>query len=185
MKTYITLLYALLMLALPASLSANETATSPFQLAFNNEPVHPGCVMELMSDLCDTLPVTAAIDLEGCQKSNRFSSETVTNNSGKWTWHHDTGSFSYRVLGVTPGGTHVLHTADYGGGSGIFMNLLFVRIEQDTYIENGKFRTRTLLKSLGDYPLGDRADPTIKLDENTLTITPAECRSETVKLVLP
>jgi hypothetical protein len=147
----------------------------PASFSYHDRPIHPGWVDELAGDLADPLAVVAAVDLEACERSNRFAGAEPTVENGLHQWRCSSESIlepfvDYRWIGCTPGGTHVLRTGVCGGGSGYFMNVLFVRIEQDQTYEDGAFRSRTLMKRVGSYTLGDRFDGRVELKGNRLFI---------------
>jgi len=67
-------------------------------------------------------------------------------------------SFYYRWLGKMADGTHVVETGESGGGSGFFMDLMFIRFsEGEIMVENEK-RPQLLMSIVGIYLLGDRYD---------------------------
>jgi hypothetical protein len=76
------------------------------------------------------------------------------------------GWFSYKRLGTLRNGVHVLETADNGGGSSVFMSLLFVKfaIDED-YSQNAPdtfTRRQTIVtKRVGEFAPGDRYEATV------------------------
>jgi hypothetical protein len=71
---------------------------------------------------------------------------------------------AYRHLGVSPGGTHVLHTLSSGGGTGIFEDLLLVRFHKDRVRHDSEQRDRLLMTRVGNFILGDRDDGDIRFE---------------------
>ena len=82
----------------------------------------------------------------------------------------DRGYFEYSYLGVLSSGVHVLRVAESGGGSGIFQSLVFARISETPVLEDGRSRTRHRLTLVGSEVLGDRAQVTVDLVGDTVTI---------------
>jgi hypothetical protein len=146
-------------------------------LPWRGTPVHPGCLRLLTTDLPDATPVVAAVDLEGCTRSNRFSdAPEVDGRVLRWRQPEggDRGYFQYEFLGSLANGVLVARTAESGGGSGIFQELLFMRITPSTVLDNGEPRTREMLTLVGSESLGDRDRTTIALSGDTVTITRRE-----------
>ena len=150
------------------------------------EFIHPEIVEELEGWLSDGLPVYAAVDLEGAMKSNRFFRPQETRpapDSSGWirikeepkTKGSASPYYMYKFIGVTPSGIHLIQTASYGGGSGVFCHVLFMRFQTDevltsTTLETTKTRRRILLRCIGHLLLGDRYDGTVTYANNILTI---------------
>jgi hypothetical protein len=106
------------------------------------------------------------VDLEGCRESNRFSTRYVDEGRAlRWSDPDDGGRgyFEYEYLGHLEGGVHVFRTAESGGGSGIFMHVLYLRLSVDEVHESGQPRVRHSLILAGSDVLGDRAQATIEL----------------------
>jgi hypothetical protein len=140
-------------------------------------------IKELLTDLADTLPTTAAIDLDGWERTNR-AWKAPTRHGDYWRALTDGGWFQYRVVGVTPGGTVVFHTVDWPGGTGLFEDLVFARIERDVVVEQGCPRERRILRRVGEFCLGDRDDGTFELRGNAVYISPSRYRGEPTVLKL-
>ena len=135
--------------------------------------VHPGCIRELTTALSDRLPVVAAVDLEGCRRSGRYSSPAeVAGSFLRWRDPEQLGRgyFEYRYLGVLTSGVHVVRVRESGGGSGVFQDLLFLRTGEGEVLESGRRRVRHHLTLVGSESLGDRDQATIELSGAQVTI---------------
>lgn len=155
---------------------------------YADSPIHPAAVMELSGVLADPLPKTAAIDLEGFTRSNAVSGSVVSEKD-RTVWLHDeercgTGCFGYRTLGCSPTGTWVLWTVSNGGGTGYFENLLLVRLERDVVTTNTGRRNRIVLRSVGEYGLGDRDDGGVRFEGNQVFIGKSRYRDADVVLTI-
>ena len=85
--------------------------------------------------------------------------------------------FGYRYVGRTDDGADVLETSNCGGGSGVFVNLMLVRIERDKGMScnwtQGVIRAdreRLVIKKLGEIGLGDRWSGELKVQGNKVFI---------------
>ncbi len=82
------------------------------------------------ADLSDNKPVIAAVDLEGACESQRFADPPKSRNG--FLFYEETkefgGGFGYKYLGRSSDGKHVLLTMEYGGGSGIFEDIIIVKL---------------------------------------------------------
>lgn len=67
-------------------------------------------------------------------------------------------TFSYRFIGKMENGIHVLLTSEQGGGTGRFMNFLYLVFEKDNAFDpdTTHLAERIIVKRVGDYYLGDR-----------------------------
>ncbi len=148
-------------------------------LLWQGSAVHPGCIRELRVDLADPKPVVAAIDLEGCRSSNRYSSFYETEGR-VLRWRDPDGDgrgyFQYEYLGVLSNGVHVVRIGESGGGSGVFQKLLFLRTSEATVSEDGRQRVRHALTLVGSETLGDRAQVAVELSGDAVTIRRREFR---------
>jgi len=162
-----------------ALLSPVHASAAPAGLVWNGQPVHPGCIRELMIDLADPLPVAAAVDLEGCRRSNRYSLPWEVDGSVlRWFGPGDDrpGYFQYEHVGVLASGVHVIRAGEGGGGSGFFQSLVFARISESRVLEDGQTRKRHVLTRVGSETLGDRAQATVDLKGDLVTIRRREFR---------
>ena len=156
-----------------------QTAAAPPGLLWRGTAVHPGCIRQLTTDVADSRPVVAAVDLEGCSRSNRFAD--VPEADGRiLRWRQpdagDRGFFQYEYVGALASGVLVVRTAESGGGSGIFQELLLLRTSASPVVEDGTSRTREMLTLVGSESLGDRDRVTIELAGDTVTIRRQEFR---------
>ena len=154
-------------------------AAPPPGLQWRGAALHPGCIRALTTDLADAHPIVAAVDLEGCSRSNRFADAAeVDGRVLRWRPPDagDRGYFQYEYLGALANGVLVARTAESGGGSGIFQELLFLRITAAPVVEDGDARTREMLTMVGSESLGDRDRVTIALAGDTVTIRRREFR---------
>lgn len=149
--------------------------------------VPPEAVALLMTNLSETIPSIAAVDLEGFIK-NHGGACTVSEG----TVHSDLPDFygswggyvEYRDLGTSPSGTHVLEVSQCGGGSGVFQDLVFVRIEIESTCEQGYPRQRHVLRYLGSFVLGDRDDGIVHFDGHYVVIGPSRYRTDKTTLTI-
>jgi hypothetical protein len=141
--------------------------------------VHPGCVRELRTELADSAPIVAAVDLEGCSHSNKYpDAAEIDGSTLRWREPESEGKgyFQYEYLGALSNGVHVLRTAESGGGSGVFQDLLFVRIVRSAVMADGSPRVRHALTLVGSETLGDRARVTVTLSGAEVSIRRQEFR---------
>lgn len=163
--------------------------------SFTRAPfVNPRILHEMGAWLSDTGDLVVAINLEDANDSNRFNTwgdqVEVRDFAGKcpFVWWraapdadgYSRDSFGYRYVGRTDFGVHLLETAASGGGSGTFVDLLFVAVERgygikhDAEREDGGVvradRERIVLRKLGTIGLGDRWDGELRVLGNDLFI---------------
>ena len=163
--------------------------------SFTRAPfVNPRILHEMGGWLSDTGDLVVAINLTDANDSNRFSTwgdeVEARESAGRcpFVWWrqapeadaHSRESFGYRYVGMTDSGVQVLKTASSGGGSGTFMDLLFLAIERghgiahDAEPEDGGViradRERVVLRKLGTIGLGDRWDGELRVRGNDLFI---------------
>ncbi len=86
-------------------------------LLWQGSAVHPGCVHELKTELADSKPVVAAVDLEGCGRSNKYYAAYETEGRILRWRDPDGGYFQYEYLGTLSNAVHVVRTGESGGGA--------------------------------------------------------------------
>jgi hypothetical protein len=157
----------------PAALPSGVTVEDGL-LRFRGKVVHPGCVRELSTCIADPLPIVAAVDVEGCGRSNRYHVPfTVEEGVVRLQDEELLGRnayFEYRHLGELTNGTHVLRTWDCGGGSGSFGDLLLVRFEAWRVYGRNRDRSRIVMRCAGGIGLGDRYDGEISVEGDRIRI---------------
>jgi hypothetical protein len=125
---------------------------------YQGKPIHPKLVQQLLGSLAEPRPVIAAVDLTAAAMSSDFAQADIKENGDNVSYGIKTGdiveSFEYRRLGISGNGTTVLITADSGGGSGTFEDLVFLKFERCTII--GSEYPQISMRIVGRYPLGDR-----------------------------
>lgn len=102
----------------------------------DGKPIHPKLVRQFMGWLSDVAPpVVITVDVNSAVAArNEYDLDDVQVRNGLVSYVISDGGpvqqewFGYRWLGTLHDGTHVLQTVDCGGGSAVWMGLLFVRL---------------------------------------------------------
>ncbi len=138
----------------------------------NSEFVNPRIIEDLIGWLSDSGAQIVAINVSESNKSNRYIGDIEINDTGNdypvVTSTYDHGRFSYKYLGTSFTGMHLLQTWSNGGGSGVFCNIVLVTLSMDSAFEQnlngGEKINRFVIKLIGVIPLGDRyqGDPSYK-----------------------
>ena len=107
---------------------------------FGGNPVHPKIIEDMITWISDSGDQTVAINLEDSQGSNKYNfyeglSASIENKNLWVKIEHDDGFFSYDFHGVSDNGIMALETAEYGGGSGVFQQLMLFRIQEVAVLE--------------------------------------------------
>jgi uncharacterized protein len=169
-------------------------ASKDLAYSFTQPPfVSPRIVDELSTSIADEGDLIIAINLTDAQGSNRYSAEIeVVKQSGQTPYVRyrekgenpgDAGTeFGYEYVGRTASGIDVLRTRESSGGTGVFENLMLVRLEHEaggaSLDSTGKGKTevmtfkkrRTLLRKVGEIGLGDRWEGKLKITGNEISI---------------
>lgn len=152
----------------------------------NGKPIHPKLIQEFEPWLSDGSPVTISVDVLAAYGTNEYFEGDIKLEEDRVTYGaEDHATFTYKWLGRLQNGLHVLIASDWGGGSGIFMNLLFVKFEiskgVDGYLDSDealKPYDRILMTVVCNYALEDRYDGEIKLQaqENKVIVQKGNSR---------
>ena len=107
---------------------------------FGGNPVHPKIIEDMITWISDSGDQTVAINLEDSQGSNKYNfyeglSASIVNKNLWVKIEHEDGFFSYDFHGVSDNGIMVLGTAENGGGSGVFQQLMLFRIKEVAVLE--------------------------------------------------
>jgi len=175
----------------PGGIQSRATVpNADFKYSFDKPPyINPRIIQDMSCWISDKGDQVTAINLLDSQDSNRYycdakvreisgqnpyiftSTQNIENNETNST------EFGYQFLGETSSGIFMLLTSDWEGGSGVFKNLMLVRLENDKAVDcdwrSGEIRwsgNRLHIKKLGEVPLGDRWNGLVSLTGNTIII---------------
>ena len=139
----------------------------------DGQRINPKIIQDLESWLSDSGTQVFSVSLLESQKSNRyFCGENCDAKNGK-------EDYNYALIGKMDNEIFVLKTTYWGGGAGVFENLLLVRIHEgrslgdiqpqknDALLTNHRM---ILIEKLGSYPLGDRKYSEISIKGKTIEI---------------
>lgn len=185
------------------SVSSHVKTINP-EYSFTRAPfVHPRLVHELETWLSDTGDQVVAINLVDANRSNRYFGAVSSAGAGcpLVTWVEEDGGdgrrFSYQYVGMTAHGVHVLATRSGGSGTLVATSVVFLSVAFDqgfggvptattfrydsagNETEVGVIRAdrqRILLRRLGELPLGDRWDGSLRVVGNDLQVGEDEGR---------
>lgn len=143
----------------------------------DSEFINPRILDDLCGWLSDTGDQIVSINVTDSNKSNRYFGEIEVKKSDSGfpivTCTHDEGWVSYKYIGRSFSGLHIVQAWSKGGGSGVFCNVLLVTLSLDSALEYDdakyKKKTRYVIKLIGSFPLGDRYDGEIGYKFGILT----------------
>lgn len=144
----------------------------------NSEFINPRILDDLIGWLSDVGDQIVSINIADSNKSNRYFGDiTVEKNEADFpvvTCTYEEGWVSYKYIGRSFSGLHIVQIWSNGGGSGTFCNVLLVTLSLDSALEyNGREnekRTRYVIKLIGSLPLGDRYEGKISYKFGFLSI---------------
>lgn len=172
MKKISFLILSFFILLAPAMAEAglNEPKAS---FSYDGKPIHPLLIAEFFNWMSDYRPpIVTSVDVKSAFDTNQYSKDDVKVDNGWVRADRDEGGyFQYKWLGQLENGMHVLQTADSGGGSGIFMDLLVLKESTaESSWSEGKY-TQNLLSVVRSVGLGDRFDGDIRLLDNMVFVS--------------
>ena len=145
----------------------------------NEEYVHPRILKELLGWTSDSGATVVGVDLETANRSNRFHGGFAVGNDPETTkvrWEDGASAFGYTHVATTPSGVEIVECHDCLGGSGVFGTIALFSLERDRALrgaaEPPSVRDRSVLKILGQFPLGDRYRGNISYGNGLLTVGP-------------
>jgi hypothetical protein len=158
---------------------AFEEVNSTFTL--NGKPIDPFILEEFnlwQSDRGN--PKTVSLDLLACFASNEYSFESEVSDGGfvkkergkDLEMGYYLGFFGYRWYGRLSNGMHVVRTYDCGGGSGVFQDVMLLRIERAKGLGPGlKEYDRLLMTIMYSYGLYDSDSRELLVYDDYLMLT--------------
>jgi len=155
------------------------------RFTFRGQPIHPGLIQELLPWLSDEYPTTLSVDVRAAYDSNEYQSREVTVRKGRVELSSG-GRFWYERLGVLRDGTQVLRTTRDTGGTGRFMDLLFVRFETGAARNtDGSSRPQLVMELIYSFGLGDRDNSDVRVLSDRVVVSPGKYRAAPVTLETP
>ena len=145
---------------------------------FQGNPINPYIMDELngggfaMSDGSTTM----VIDLKAANASKQFKDTAAQKGTSFTTSTISYGmpyqtSFGYQYLGKTDNGVHVVRTSYWGGGTGVFSNIYFIRFKiRKGFDFDGIGNDQILMCIEGYCPERDRSTGNVKIKNNTISI---------------
>ena len=148
---------------------------------YGREYVHPLVVKELLGWLSDPRATIVGVDLEAANSSNRFFGDfsvTAGAEGAVVRWKGDCQSFGYRHVATTPSGVEIVECHDWGGGSSVFGTVALFSLEQDRALGSDgqalQAHRRSVLKTRGEFALGDKYAGNVRYRNGVLEIGPDE-----------
>jgi len=158
------------------------------KFTYKGKPVHPGLIQEFSGWLSDSwMPTTISVDIAAKHRNEYFEDDVkVKENGSVWlSKEGERGFFYYKWLGKLSNGLHVLEAGDSGGGSGIFMDIYFVRFETSEGMSpEGDPYDRLLMTVVRSHSLGDRDDGKIEVIPNKNEVILGVSKMREQKIVL-
>jgi len=150
----------------------------------SSEFINPKILDDLSGWLSDTGDQVVSINIAESNDSNRYFGDISVNKTDSGypvvTCTSDEGSVSYKYVGRSFSGLHIVQVWSNNGGTGIFCNVLLVTLSLDSALAYSdkeiRNRTRYVIKLIGSLPLGDRYEGEISYRLGFLSIPACEGR---------
>lgn len=147
----------------------------------NPEFINPLILDDLSGWLSDTGDQVVSINISDSNQSNRYHGEITVKEEVGYpivTCSSEDGWVSYKYIGRSFSGVHLVQTWSNGGGSGVFTNILMVTLSSDSSLESDGLsyskKSRYVIKLVGSLPLGDRYQGKVKYSFGILSISQCE-----------
>lgn len=167
---------------------AEDLSNLDREFQFKGKPIHPLLIRKFEPWVSDTRPpIITELNLTAAWDSNEYAADFKTDADGTVSITiPQGGSFSYRPIGISPEGLHILRTFSSGGGSGVFQGILFLRIQSRiAFLSDGvKTGEQFFLQVMRRFPLGDRDDAEVIVKNDRVIIGKSRYRTEPVELRL-
>jgi hypothetical protein len=167
---------------------AGDLSSPARQFYFNGKPIHPLLIKKFEPWVSDARPpIVTELNLTAAWDSNEYAANFKTDSDGTVSIAiPEGGSFSYRPLGTSSKGVHILRTFSSGGGSGVFQAVLLLRTQTRLapLADGVKTSEQVFLQVLRRFPLGDRDDAEVTVKEDRVLIGKSRFRTESVELKL-
>jgi len=154
-----------------------DEANSKF--TYSGKPIHPFVVKEFSNWLSDNRPpMITTVDVAAASDTNKYMDSEIEKRDN-WLFAKTEEmdgdvrlyeSFGYHWIGRLANGVHVLETGSSGGGSGFFMDLMFVKFSEGEIFWENRKEKQLLMTIVGTYSLGDRYEGDIKINGNKVLI---------------
>ena len=150
--------------------------------SFNNpEFINPQILDDLSGWLSDTGDQIVSVNISKSNHSNRYHGDITVEETDSYpvvTSSADEGWVSYKYIGRSFSGVHIVQTWSNGGGSGVFTYILLVTLSSDSSLKssgiNYSKKSRYVIKKVGSLSLGDRYQGLVKYRFGILSIPPCE-----------
>ncbi len=149
------------------------------KFTYSGKPIHPFIVKEFSNWLSDNRPpMITTVDVAAASDTNKYMDSEIEKRDN-WLFAKTEEmdgdvrlyeSFGYHWIGRLANGVHVLETGSSGGGSGFFMDLMFVKFSEGEIFWENKKENQLLMTIVGTYSLGDRYEGEIRIDGNKVLI---------------
>jgi len=178
MKKLLLFLLVITLLSVPAMASPQlDEANAKF--TYSGKPIHPFVVKEFSNWMSDNRPpMITTVDVAAAFDTNKYQDSEIEKRD-KWLFAKSEEidgdirlyeSFGYHWIGRLANGVHILETGSSGGGSGFFMDLMFVKFSEGEIFWENKKEKQVLMTIVGTYSLGDRYEGEIKINGNKVFI---------------
>lgn len=176
-------LFAALCIFISPCLAGQQLDEANLKFTYSGKPIHPFVVKEFSNWLSDNRPpMITAVDVAAASDTNKYMDSEIEKRDN-WLFAKTEEmdgdvrlyeSFGYHWIGRLANGVHVLETGSSGGGSGFFMDLMFVKFSEGEIFWENKKEKQLLMTIVGTYSLGDRYEGDIKINGNKVLIPASE-----------
>lgn len=171
MKKFLSVVMFFIVFATPL-LASNSLDEANAKFSYNGKPIHPFLVQKFSNWMSDNRPpVVTTVDVVAAFDTNEYQQSTIEKRDAWLFSTHDEvvggvreyESFGYHWLGRLANGIHVIESGVSGGGSGFFVDLMFIKFSEGEITWENKKEKQLLMSIVGIYTLGDRYEGDIKV----------------------